>query len=157
MNALKLSVLALTLCAVMAGPALAKKPDFVQNGKGHEEEFMIHNRDNLPMPPPDRFDAAIDPHQRELMQSYLGEHYHKKCPPGLAKKHNGCVPPGLSKQYVVGDILPQAYQPLPDVLVKRLGPPPQGTFYAMVDSDVVLVAEAGKKILDAVTLLSAVK
>lgn len=73
------------------------------------------------------------------------------------KKNNGCLPPGLSEKYVVGDVMPPDYLPLPPVLLKRLAPPPQGTFYAIVDSDVVLVAEAGKKILDAVTLLSAVK
>ena len=33
------------------------------------------------------------------------------CPPGLAKKHNGCLPPGQAKaRWRVGQRLPAAYQ-----------------------------------------------
>jgi hypothetical protein len=39
------------------------------------------------------------------------------CPPGLAKKHNGCLPPGQAKQLRIGERIPAAYYPrynLPD-------------------------------------------
>ena len=79
-----------------------------------------------------------------------------KCPSGLAKKQNGCLPPGQAKKYRIGDTLPDDHTDLPEDILTSLTPP-DGYFYAMVDKDVLLVSEASKKIIDAVTLLSAVK
>lgn len=40
-----------------------------------------------------------------------GRYVGKSCPPGLAKKHNGCLPPGLAKaRWTVGQRLPEAYR-----------------------------------------------
>ncbi|HEY8150768.1 MAG TPA: hypothetical protein VIK51_17805 [Vicinamibacteria bacterium] len=78
------------------------------------------------------------------------------CPPGLAKKHNGCLPPGQAKKrYVVGQRLPAAVvvQPLPPVLVTRLGPAPRGYEYAVVDGDVVKLAVGTRLVVDAITAL----
>ncbi|MBI2234821.1 MAG: RcnB family protein, partial [Micavibrio aeruginosavorus] len=41
-------------------------------------------------------------------------------------------------------------------LLDLLGPPPRGHQYVQVDKDVLLIGEASKKVIDAVTLLSAV-
>lgn len=39
-----------------------------------------------------------------------GRYYGGNCPPGLAKKNNGCLPPGQAKsRYSVGQRLPNAY------------------------------------------------
>jgi Ni/Co efflux regulator RcnB len=102
-----------------------------------------------------RFDGS----HRSDIRDYLKDDYTRRCPPGLAKKHHGCVPPGRfnEKHYVVGQIIGYDYAPVPAMLARRLGPPPAGTFYAQVDSDVLLISEATKKVLDAVTLLSAVQ
>ena len=46
-------------------------------------------------------------HQREHREDY-SEHRreYRQCPPGLAKKHNGCQPPGHAKKYYRrGDVL----------------------------------------------------
>jgi hypothetical protein len=78
------------------------------------------------------------------------------CPPGLAKKHNGCLPPGQArKRYVVGQRLPAAVvvQPLPPVLVTRLGPAPAGYQYVVVDGDVVKLAVGTRLVVDAITAL----
>ena len=78
------------------------------------------------------------------------------CPPGLAKKHNGCLPPGQAKKrYVVGQRLPAVVvvQPLPPVLVTRLGPAPRGYEYAVVDGDVVKLAVGTRLVVDAITAL----
>lgn len=99
--------------------------------------------------------ARFDDQRRDRIRAYLRESYRSNCPPGLAKKHNRCQPPGQAKRYVVGDFLPPTYRPLPQGLLVEMGPPPPGTFYTMVDKDVLLVTEATRKILDAVTLLSA--
>jgi hypothetical protein len=45
----------------------------------------------------------------EGRRGYNRSHY--ACPPGLAKKHNGCQPPGHAKSHWrVGQRLPTAYQ-----------------------------------------------
>jgi hypothetical protein len=78
------------------------------------------------------------------------------CPPGLAKKHNGCLPPGQAKKrYVVGQRLPAGVvvQPLPPLLVTRLGPAPRGYEYAVVDGDVVKLAVGTRLVVDAITAL----
>ncbi len=97
---------------------------------------------------------------RKVLHGYLEDHYQKSCPPGLAKKHNGCLPPGQAKKrYVVGHYLPDYvhFEPVPSHILRKLHPAPVGTQYVLVDTDVLLIGEATKKIIDAVTLLSAVK
>jgi hypothetical protein len=80
-----------------------------------------------------------------VVHGFYVEHYGSgHCPPGLAKKGNGCLPPGQAKKrYVIGQPLPAGFVlvPLPVDLSVRLGPPPVGYHYALVDGDVVKVAE----------------
>lgn len=60
------------------------------------------------------------------------------CPPGLAKKHNGCLPPGQAKKlYSVGQrfrlgyggLNPYAYNQIPYDLRQQYGLPPYGNYY----------------------------
>jgi hypothetical protein len=129
---------------LMAAPALAKKDDFP--GPGWKQDKGRHA---------DRIDSS----DRVVIQTYLADSYGKKCPPGLAKKRNGCLPPGQAKKYYPGDVLPShvKWKPVPQALFVQLRPPPHGASYVMVDRDVFLITEATRKILDAVTLLSAVQ
>jgi hypothetical protein len=73
------------------------------------------------------------------------------------KKHNGCRPPGHAKVYQPGFVLgPDIHwSPLPHDLLALLHPAPRGYQYVEVDKNVYLIGEASKKIIDAVTLLSA--
>src|SRR5262245_3585356 len=61
---------------------------------------------------------------REVVHTYYVDTYGRGgCPPGLAKKNNGCLPPGQAKKrYVIGQQLPRTivYQPAPTILVERL-------------------------------------
>lgn len=100
---------------------------------------------------------VIHDDQRDVIRDYLYRDYRGHCPHGLAKKHNGCLPPGHAR-YVIGQPLPSAvvYSTLPSTLLVRLQPAPTGYRYVRVDQDVLLIAEATKKVIDAVTLLSAV-
>ncbi|HAX91132.1 MAG TPA: hypothetical protein DCY07_02855 [Rhodospirillaceae bacterium] len=92
------------------------------------------------------------------IRTYMHKHYRNYCPPGLAKKHNRCKPPGHAKRrYEVGGYVPLYHYEVPYNLLNEVGPPPRGTYYTMVDRDVLLVSEATKKILDAVVLFSAVQ
>lgn len=94
---------------------------------------------------------------RVIIQNYLHNYYINTCPPGLAKKRNGCLPPGQAKKlYVIGEPLEVSWYPVPDVLLHQLYPVPVGYRYVMVDKDVLLIGEASKKVIDAITLLSAV-
>ena len=127
------------------------------HGRGHAKHQKDDDRDDH-----DRRDnlatIIIGSHDRDEIRNYLQQDYQRHCPPGLAKKHNGCLPPGQAKKYRLGHSLPKGvnYQPLPDSLLGLLSQPPEGYHYAKVDNDVVLMSEAGKKIIDAVTLISAV-
>ena len=75
------------------------------------------------------------------------------CPPGLAKK--GCVPPGQAKKYSIGQPLNTYYTVIRDYDRYSLNRPPEGYFYARVDQDVLLVAEATRKVADLVVILDA--
>jgi hypothetical protein len=97
------------------------------------------------------------PHERELVRAYYIEHHGKgHCPPGLAKKNNGCLPPGQAKKrYVVGRPLEPGIviAPVPQALEMRIGPAPSGYVYGMVDGDVVKLAVGTLLVVDAVNSL----
>jgi hypothetical protein len=92
--------------------------------------------------------------QREAARSYfVKEHGRGNCPPGLAKKHNGCLPPGQAKKrYVVGHSLPQGIvvEELPVELSVRIGPPPPGYRYGILDGDLVKLAVGTSLVVDAI-------
>lgn len=140
---------------MLAGPAVAKKDDHKHgHGKGHKEKHWDRGRD-------DDYDVnvVIINNDRSRLRNYIYEDYHSHCPPGLAKKHNGCLPPGQAKKrYVVGRALPSyvVYEPVPEYVLYDLEPVPVGYQYVRVDRDVLLINMASKKVIDAVTLLSAV-
>ncbi len=70
-------------------------------------------------------------------------HVHRACPPGLARKHNGCVPPGHAKRVIVGQPVPAGtVYVVPQPVLSTLPPAPAGYRYAVVDNQVVLVSES---------------
>jgi hypothetical protein len=91
---------------------------------------------------------------------YRSEFAAGRCPPGLAKKGNGCLPPGQAqKLWVVGRPLPPAvvYEPLPPVLVQQLAPVPPGYEYVRVDNDVLLMDMASRMVADVVDDLTSLE
>ena len=111
----------------------------VERGRGDREVVVFNDRD------------------RDAVRGYWVETVGRgNCPPGLAKKHNGCMPPGQArKRYVVGQRLPAGVvlQPLPPRLVTRLGPVPAGYQYVVVDGDVVKLAVGTRLVVDAIGAL----
>ena len=97
------------------------------------------------------------PTERELVRGYYVEHHGKgHCPPGLAKKQNGCLPPGQAKKrYAIGRPLDPTIviAPVPQNLEVRIGPPPAGYVYGMVDGDLVKLAVGTLLVVDAVNSL----
>lgn len=80
---------------------------------------------------------------RRVIYDYYGDiARHGKCPPGLAKKHNGCMPPGQAKKWAIGRPLPRdvIFYPVPPDLLGRISVAPPGYKYVRVASDVLLIA-----------------
>ena len=92
--------------------------------------------------------------QREAAHSYFVEqHGRGNCPPGLAKKNNGCLPPGQAKKrYVVGQPLPRGIVvgELPVDLSIRIGPAPAGYRYGILDGDLIKLAVGTLLVVDAI-------
>ena len=92
--------------------------------------------------------------QRESAHSYfVKEHGRGNCPPGLAKKHNGCLPPGQAKKrYAVGHPLAHgiAVEEVPVELSVRIGPAPPGYRYGILDGDLVKLAVGTLLVVDAI-------
>jgi len=139
------SILVLALAAALAaGPAWA---DNEHHGKKEK-----HGRD-------DRTNERVEvrfgePQHAAVNGWYVNQIKAGHCPPGLAKKHNGCLPPGQAKKrWAVGRPLPREviFYDLPPPLVVELGPPPPGYRYARVANDVLLLVVGTGMVVDAIT------
>ncbi|HUR89035.1 MAG TPA: hypothetical protein VMZ74_08110 [Ramlibacter sp.] len=89
---------------------------------------------------------------RERVRGYYVEHYGggKGCPPGLAKKHNGCMPPGHARKWDVGSPLPRdvVVYSVPQPVVTYLPPAPVGYRYQRVGGDLVLIHVSDRVVID---------
>jgi len=148
--------LALVVAGVLtAGPVMADKGG---NGKGgkhdrgdQRDEQRDERRDN------DRYSSGknryFEERQHVVVREYYVEHYRgRRCPPGLAKKHNGCMPPGQAKKWQVGRPLAREviYYDVPQPLVVQIGLPPAGHRYVRVASDILLIAIGTGMVVDAI-------
>tara|TARA_R110002096_G_scaffold81606_1_gene190159 strand:+ start:312 stop:653 length:342 start_codon:yes stop_codon:yes gene_type:complete len=80
----------------------------------------------------------------------------KDCPPGLAKK-GSCTPPGHRKQWHKGDRIPDDVQVrvIHDHDRYRVRRPRQGEVYVEIGGDIYLIAEATKRVIEAINLVDA--
>ena len=96
--------------------------------------------------------AYFDDQQRISVRQYYTHTYAngKRCPPGLAKKHNGCVPPGQAGNWQVGQPLPRGVTvyTVPQPVIRLLPPAPYGYRYARIGGDIVLVQQQNNLIVD---------
>ena len=153
-----MSVKPLTLIlavSLSAATALADKPDHAGKGKGKSkdkgaEAAVVKDDDHAGV-------VVFSDREREAVHGYWVETYGRdNCPPGLAKKNNGCLPPGIAKKrYVVGQPLPHTIVVTapPPVLVTRIGPPPAGYEYVVVDGDLLKLAVGTRMVVDAISSL----
>jgi len=133
-------LVALALASSLVGPiALSAQKPKKEKEKSHETPVVT---------------VVFSATQREAARSYfVKEHGRDNCPPGLAKKHNGCLPPGQAKKrYAVGHSLPQGIVvgELPVELSVRIGPAPPGYRYGIVDGDLVKLAVGTMLVVDAI-------
>ena len=73
------------------------------------------------------------------------------CPPGLAKKNNGCMPPG-QVHYTMGQPLPHTvtvYQ-VPQPVIVLLPVTPPGYRYVRVGNDILLVSPQTQLVVDVI-------
>ena len=91
--------------------------------------------------------------QRESARAYYGRPENRGfCPPGLAKKGPGCLPPGQARKWRQGYPLPAdvVYDEVPRSVVITLGVPPSGYRYVRVASDILLIAVGTSIVVDAI-------
>ncbi len=143
------AALALCLAGALAGsPALAAPPDGPP-GQAKKQERVQR--------PAARTEVTVGAYfrepEREAARGYYQQRYAKKCPPGLAKKNNGCLPPGQAKKYQLGQPLPRdvIHYPVPSAVLIRLPPPPRGHEYVRVATDILLITIGTHMVIDAIT------
>ncbi|MHB1219294.1 MAG: hypothetical protein ACYC1L_13955 [Alphaproteobacteria bacterium] len=131
---------AFAVIALAAGGAFADPPPGKgkgNKGNGGGQQTQQSNGTNVSV----NFDFSD--HDRVVLGDYYGGMTSRgRCPPGLAKKNNGCMPPGQAKKWAVGQRLPGdvVYYDLPPSLTVRLTPPPSGYKYVRVAKDILLIA-----------------
>jgi Ni/Co efflux regulator RcnB len=107
-----------------------------------------------PAPAPARVEVRFHDRQRQMAREYYRHEYHGRgrCPPGLARKHNRCEPPGHARYWRRGAPLARdvVVHPVPRDLEVRIGPPPRGYRYAQVAGDILLIAVATGIVVDAI-------
>jgi hypothetical protein len=122
------------------------KDSLEDSARGHPFKGNADSREAL-------HGAYFEPRHRQAVREIYGPSIAQgKCPPGLAKKGNGCQAPGLAKQWVIGQPLPSdlVLYSLPFALHLRLGPPPAGYKYVRVANDILLIAIGTSIVLDAI-------
>ena len=159
--------LALVVAGILAvGQAIADKPSWAGGGKGEKSEHreksenkQSRQRDGDGRSRRDSARSTVkmreyfDDRHRTFAHEYYSEQFRGgRCPPGLAKKHNGCVPPGQAKKWTVGRPLPRdvIYYVVPPALVVQFGQPPSGHRYVRVASDILLIALGTGMVIDAI-------
>jgi hypothetical protein len=90
---------------------------------------------------------------RIYIHNYYGDRFRSgRCPPGLAKKNNGCMPPGQAKKWMIGRPLPRdvVFYDLPPEVLVQLGPVPSRHRFVRVASDILMIAVGTGMVVDAV-------
>jgi Ni/Co efflux regulator RcnB len=150
-------VAVLVVSALAAPCALADKPEWAGKGKadewhekgkgkGHAKGHSKGGGDDA------RAERFFSDRHRVAVHDYYGNAFRSgRCPPGLAKKNNGCMPPGQAKKWRVGQPLPRdvVYYQVPQDLVIRLGTPPSGHRYVRVAADILLITVGSAIVVDA--------
>ena len=141
----RLAVASTIAVALAANPAFADRDDDHPKGKGWGKG-KSWERDR------DRRGHFEERHRVVVHDYYVKEYQSGHCPPGLAKKHNGCMPPGQAKKWKMGRPLPPdvIYYGVPPSLVVQIGAPPPSYRYVRVASDILMIAVGTGLVVDAI-------
>jgi Ni/Co efflux regulator RcnB len=148
---------------LVAGQVMADKPSWA-GGKNEKNENKVRHeekkgarQDSGAKSRDEGHSSAKGVHfeerQREVVRAYYKEEFGQgHCPPGLAKKHNGCMPPGQAKKWQRGKPLPHdvIFYDLPPQVAVQIGAPPPGYRYVRVATDILLIAIGTGMVIDAI-------
>ena len=138
--------------ALLATPVAAQPP--WAKGKGNSEAREPRGvPERVVGRPAGNAGLRFEDRQRTVIREYYVREYQRGfCPPGLAKKNNGCMPPGQAKKWRMGRPLPAdiVIYDLPPPLVVRIGIPPEGYKYVRAGADILMIAVGTKIVVDAV-------
>ena len=100
-----------------------------------------------------RIGGYIDDEHRHETREYYREYSRSgRCPPGLAKKHDGCRSYRQSRHWAMGEYLPRdvVYHRVEPEVSIHLGTPPRGHEFIRVASDILLIAVGTGLVVDAI-------
>jgi Ni/Co efflux regulator RcnB len=140
-------VLVAALAAFSSAGAIADKPEWAGNKAAKADKGGAKSDHG------DHGHGGFSDDARREVNDYYGTRFKAgKCPPGLAKKNNGCMPPGQAKKWAMGQPLPKDvhYYELPRELILRLPPPPPQHRYVRVAADILLIAIGTSMVIDAI-------
>ena len=153
------------LIAGMLAPAMADKPAWAggdksdrgdKGDKGDKGNKGNKNNKNNDGEHRGKAENNRSEHFGEQYRSHANNYYREQfrsghCPPGLAKKNNGCMPPGQARKWTVGRPLPRevVYYTVPPTLVVQFGQPPSGHRYARAASDIIRIATGTGMVVEA--------
>jgi Ni/Co efflux regulator RcnB len=142
MNTRSITIL-LCLCSAIlaAGVARADKPN-AQQKKSHKSPSATQAV---------TVSYFTDDRVRLITDYYSNHKSAKGCPPGLAKKGNGCQPPGQAKKWRRGEPLPHdvVYYDVPTAVIHEIGLPPAGQKIVRVGTDLLLIGIGTGMVIDA--------
>lgn len=168
---LRTLTVASTALLIASGSAYAEKPEKGNGNQGKnkeqsEQRGQKENRKGGGNEKGNRVDEGRDSGQggvsvsfnfggaeTRIVRDYYGGQVAKgKCPPGLAKKGNGCQPPGQAKQWQKGRALGSdvRYYDIPNELRIRLPAPPLNHKYVQLGTDLLLIAVGTAIVVDAI-------
>ena len=94
----------------------------------------------------------FDDRSRTIINNYYIQEFRGgRCPPGLLKKNNGCMPPGQRK-WAIGRPLPRDIEvyDLPPSVIYQLGLPTQGYRYVRSATDILMISIGTGMVIDAI-------
>lgn len=163
-------IVALAIASMfVAGAAFAKGNEGHGNGHGKGNEDRGQQQEKREKKADKQVERAQKPaakREREQIKqgayfndqhrTYARDYYTQKygqgrsCPPGLAKKNNGCMPPGQARNWSVGQPVPRGVTvySVPQPIISHLPPAPYGYRYARIGNDIVLVQQQNNLIVD---------
>ena len=145
---------------LMSAPAFAKKPSWAGQASEknqHHKKYDQYDGDRQNGGNHDNSNVHVNVHfgdrDRVIIHDYYEERYSSgRCPPGLAKKRNGCMPPGQAKKWKRGYPLSREviYYDLPASIIVKIGLPPANHQYVRVAQDILLIALGTGIVVDAI-------
>jgi hypothetical protein len=95
----------------------------------------------------------MTPLEQEIVKQHLADIRAVQSKKPTKKAARGAkLPPGWQKKITRGELLPETVyaqaQPLPEVVIRKLPPPPAGTLLVILDDKVLRLLEATRTIVD---------